>query len=109
MSRRKKKEKSETGLIQTGITQDTNKPVFGGIYKFYETHGLPLDVILHVFVDKGWIPDWIDFYKDARKAGMAHDRILSKLEEAISDSFGKEWSDGVILRLNQIFGPQEPK
>jgi hypothetical protein len=34
---------------------------------------------------------------------MEHERIISKLEEAISDSFGKEFSDRVILTLNKIF------
>ena|SRR5579885_1614453 len=102
MSRRK----SKTGLSQTGITPE-GKRVMNGVYKYYETHGLPLDVLFTVFIRKDWIPDWISFYQEARAAGMEHSRILSKLEEAISDSFGKEWSDLVILKLNQIFGSQE--
>jgi|SRR5579885_1371433 len=101
------RKKTKTGLVQTGVTSD-NKPVYSGVYKFYETHGLPLDVILTTFIEKGWVPDWIDFYKSALSAGMEHSRIISKLEEAVSDSYGKEWCDVVILRLNQIFGPIEP-
>lgn len=101
MSRKKK-----TYLRQVGQTSD-GKKVFTGVYKFYETMGLPLDVMLGCFQTKGWMPDWIDFYKSARKAGMEHDRILSKLEEAISDSFGKEFSDHVIFTLGDIFNPKE--
>ena len=93
---------SKFPLKQTGITQDS-KPVYGGIFKFYETYGLPLDIIFSIFKEKNWVPDWIDFYLDAIKAGMEHNRILSKLEEAISDSFGIEWSNEVISRLNNIF------
>lgn len=108
MSRRKKN-KNKTGLYQTGITTD-DKSVMAGCFTFYETQGLPLDVLFTTFIMKGWVPDWIDFYKSALAAGMEHDRILSKLEEAVSDSFGKEWTEVVILRLNQIFGPpQEPQ
>ncbi len=105
MSHRKNK---NTGLIKVGITTD-NKPVISGIYKFYETHGLPLDIIFDIFIRKEWVPDWISLYQDALAAGMQHDRILSKLEEAINDSFGKEWAAVVIFRLDNIFAPKEEK
>lgn len=99
--------KKKSPLKQTGITPE-GAPVYAGAYKFYETYGLPLDALFIAFQDKGWVPDWTDFYLGALAAGMQHDRIISKLEEAISDSFGKEWSDAVILRLNKTFQPQEP-
>ncbi len=82
---------------------ENHKPVYAGVYKLYETHGLPLDIILSSFKDKGWVPDWIDLYLTAISAGMGHARILSKLEESISDSFGKEMADHVISRLKEIF------
>jgi hypothetical protein len=99
--------KKKCQLIQSAITPD-GKPIYKGVYKFYETHGLPLDVILTVFQSKGWVPDWIDLYLSAMGAGMQHDRIISKLEADISDSYGKEWCDAVILRLNQTF-TQDPQ
>ena len=99
MSRKKKHY-----LKQVAVTTD-GKQVFAGLYKFYETVGLPLDVLLHCFQEKNTLPDWVDFYTSALAAGMEHDRILSKLEEAISDSFGKEFSDHVILTLGKIFKP----
>ncbi len=89
-------------LKQTGITTD-DKPVFGGAYKFYETHGLPLSAILQCFVEKDWMIDWIDFYQAALSAGMEHARIISKLEEAVSDSFGKVFCQEVISRLDKLF------
>jgi alanyl-tRNA synthetase len=90
-------------LEQTGTTTD-GKPVFSKVYKFYETHGLPLSVILQGFADKGWMVDWLDFYQAALSGGMKHDRILSKLEEAISDSYGKEFCQHVISTLDNLFG-----
>lgn len=89
-------------LFQTGTTPDS-KPIFGGVYKFYETHGLPLDVIFISFMEKGWMPDWINFYLAATSGGMQHNRIISKLEEALSDSYGKEFSDTVISKLDSLF------
>lgn len=95
-------------LKQVSVTTD-GKKVFAGLYKFYETVGLPLDVLLHCFQEKNALPDWVDFYISALAAGMDHDRILSKLEEAVSDSFGKEFSDQVIFTLNDLFNSKEIK
>lgn len=98
--------KHKSILKQVGTTP-TGAPVYAGVYKFYETHGLPLDSILTIFQERGWVPDWVNLYLGALAAGMEHDRIISKLEQDISDSFGKEWSDAVILRLNKTFTPQD--
>lgn len=95
-------DKQNSLLYQSMVSTD-GKPVYAGTYKFFETNGLPLDILFSCFKEKGWIPDWIDFYLSAMSAGMEHKRIISKLEEAISDSFGKEWTNQVISRLNQIF------
>lgn len=97
-----RKNKSKSQLIQTGITSD-NKMVMGGLYKCYETHGLPLDMLLSCCISNNWMPDWIDFYQAAFAAGMQHGRIISKLEESVSDSFGKEFCDTVISNLDKIF------
>ena len=94
--------KSKSQLFQTGITKD-GIPVMGGVFKFYETQGVPLDTILFAAIDQKWIPDWIDFYKSATLAGMKHDRVISKLEEGISDSFGSEIASIVISKLNSLF------
>jgi len=80
-----------------------DKSVVDGIWKSYETHGLPLDSIFDVCIHKGWIPDWHALYIQMIASGMGHERILSKLEEAINDSFGKEFGDVVISRLDQFF------
>lgn len=92
----------KTILSQSGVTSD-NKKVISGIYKIFESHGIPLDIIFSILKEKNVIPDWIDFYRSARKVGMSHDRIISKLEEAINDSYGKEFGIQVIYNLNLIF------
>jgi len=99
---KKKKNKQKCLLFQTGVTPE-NESVMGGCFSFYETYGLPLSVIFISFQEKDCIPDWVDFYLAALTAGMEHSRILSKLEEAICDSFGKEICNVVINRLDQSF------
>jgi len=89
-------------IFQSGKTTD-DKIVLSGAYHFFETHGVPLDVLFTLFMERNSVPDWVELYQSARLSGMKHDRILSKLEEAISDSFGKKWSDIVISRLDKEF------
>lgn len=98
--------KSKKLLKQTGITPD-GKSVYAGTYRLCETVGVPLDTLFGCLQEKNSIPDWIDFYQTARQAGMGHERILSKLEEAICDSYGKEFSDHVIFTLDNVFNPKE--
>lgn len=90
-----------------GETTD-GKKVVDGIWKTYETHGLPLDILFTLCIRKEYIPDWISLYKQMLHSKMEHSRILAKLEEAINDSFGKEFCDVVISRLDQIFKEPAP-
>lgn len=92
-------------IYQIGLAD--NKIIVGGIWKMFETHGLPLDTIFSLCLQRDWIPCWITLYKDMLASGMKHDRIISKFEESISDSFGKAFGDEVIFRLNKIFKLKE--
>lgn len=94
-------------LLLSGESED--KTIINNVFHFYETHGLPLDVIFICLMERNIVPNWINFYQAAIKAGMKHSRIISKLDEAISDSFGKEISDVVISRLDSIFKNKENK
>jgi hypothetical protein len=102
----KKKKKNDNPIHQVGETTD-GKPVVDGIWKTYETHGMPLDILFTLCLRKNYVPDWISLYKQMRHSGMEYSRIISKLEEAINDSFGKEFCDVVISRLDQIFKLEE--
>lgn len=93
MSRKKK-----TCLRQIGITED-GKPVLAGVYKAYETYGVPLEVLLVSLEESGAIPCWNTLYDEAKAAGMKHERIKSMLAPAISDSYGPDLCEMVLLRL----------
>jgi alanyl-tRNA synthetase len=98
--------KPDSFIYIVGYTE-AKEAVVGGLWKMYETYGIPLDIIFDACMRRNSIPGWIDLYQDMKKSGMEHGRILSKLEEAINDSFGKEYSGVVISRLSEIFKPQE--
>lgn len=83
-----------------GRTSD-GKIVVTEVFKFYETEGLPLDVILETLRVRDMVPDWLAFVFEATRAGMKFERILSMLDAAISDSYGSELRDVVISRLNK--------
>lgn len=76
--------------------------VFAGVFRHYETTGLPLDVMFDCFRQMNAIPDWLTFYVEAVRAGMKHDRIIAMLDTAIADSYGAEFRDVVIERLTTI-------
>src|SRR5229473_1571502 len=95
--------KKNSILNEAGITTE-GKLVYKGVYRFFETNGVPLDVLFECIDKKDGVVSWVDFYKEAKYAGMEHDRILSKLEEAICDIWGKDFFKVVEGGLNSIFG-----
>ena len=84
-----------------GHTGD-GKTVYAGVYQFFETHGMPLDILLSMLRDRDAVPCWMSFHREALAAGMKHERILSKLDEALSDVYGPEFRDAVIQRLRSV-------
>lgn len=86
-------------LTERGKTED-GRLVLGGVFSLYETHGIPLDIILGGIQEQGALVDWGDFYEAALASGMKHNSIVSKLADAISDTYGQATSDVVLARLN---------
>lgn len=84
-----------------GRTVD-GKTVVSGVYRFFETHGLPLDVVLSTLREKHHVPCWMSLYRECASAGMGHERILDKLEAAISDSYGAAFCAHVIHGLRRL-------
>lgn len=87
-------------LEVSGKTTD-GKFVVQGVYRLHETSGIPLDIILEAIRERGMMPDWEGFIAEAVAAGMSEHRALSKLEPAISDSFGAEMRQIVVARLGK--------
>ena len=83
---------------QVGITPE-GKLVMGGVFKFYDTKGMPLPILFMLMQDNNMIPQPLMFYDDATKGGWKHKTIMSKLEEAYCDSYGKMFWESVKPRL----------
>ena len=81
--------------------------VVKGVFSFYETEGIPLDVLFDTLKDKGAIPDWPTFVLEAVEAGMKVPRILSMLDTAIADSYGPTLRDVVLFRLRSMVEADE--
>lgn len=81
--------------------------VVQGVYSFYETEGLPLDVLFETLRNKGMIPDWPTFVLEAVEARMKVPRILSMLETAVADSYGSDMRDVVLRRLRSMTSEDE--
>lgn len=88
-------------LYVTGKTSD-GKVMLGGVFRFFETHGMPLDELFQLLDQRDNLPDWLAFYDEAKAAGMKRDRILSKLEGVIDDSYGHDFRVEVIRRLEAL-------
>jgi hypothetical protein len=83
-----------------GRTVD-DKLVLAEVYKFYSSTGLPLEMIFDVLQAQRAVPCWMTFVKEAQEAGMEYSRILSRLDEALVDSYGPQFRDTVFKELNR--------
>lgn len=83
------------GLVDGGYA-------YGGVYRFHETTGTPLSVIVEEVTRKGGVVALDEYLREAQAAGMSGDRAAQKLAEAFSDSLGAEHAGQVALRLRVL-------
>lgn len=57
-----------------GKTTD-GKLVLANVYKYYSSIGLPLDTLFDNLSQKGYMPSWIHFVREAIAAGMKKSRV----------------------------------
>ena len=74
-----------------------------GLFLFYDTFGVPFEVIFDECRAAQVMPSWRHLYRDARQAGWSHQRILARLWESLGDVYGGEFRDIVIRRLQEQF------
>lgn len=65
----------------------------GGVFKLNDTHGLPLEITLDKLRDNNMIPDWIEFWQHAMKAGWTEERTWIMMTSAIGDVYGPEFRE----------------
>jgi hypothetical protein len=81
-----------------GETTD-GKMVVAGVFKMYDTVGLPLADIFERLTERNMIPSFPHFYDEAIAAGWKHKTIILRLREALADSHGSEFANVVCERL----------
>ena len=83
-------------LIQVVGKTVEDQLVLSGLYRYFETTGLPLSDIFEEIKNKNMVPSWNHLYEEMVKAGMNHDRIISRLSLDIFDVYGREYRDLII-------------
>ena len=89
-------------MNQIGVTQD-GKIAYAGLAKFHFQDGLPLSVIFDELQKRNSIPSWIHLYKEFEDNGMKHENIIRLLSEHIFESYGKDFRNVVIERLEYVY------
>jgi len=78
--------------------------VVGNVFLLCESRGLPLEFIIDSLKDEGFVISWVDFYEDSLNALWSPETTLSKIQNALNETYGKEYSNDVILRLRAYIG-----
>lgn len=85
----------------SGKTEE-GKLVISGVFKLYDTLGLPLEILFMEMKKNDLVPDWVDFYNCAIAQGWKKKTILSRLGTAIRASYGKEFELYVLKILDNL-------
>lgn len=88
-------------MIQSGITPES-RPVMAGVGTLCFTKGVPLEIILTVFQDKGFVVDWVDYIMTALNDGHNPRTIRARIESAVSDVYGKDYTKEVMARVDRV-------
>lgn len=82
-----------------GKTKDNGLKVVSGVFKLFDTSGLPLTDLFEYLKQNNFIPSWNHFYEEAKKSGWKDKTIFSRLSEALEDVYGLEFKNIVLERL----------
>lgn len=90
-----------TDLIYAVGKTPEGRLVARGIYAFYETNGLPLDIIIDELWKKNALPDWQQLIIDMVIAGRSRNHSIDAIVHAIQDAgcYPEDFSSNVIERL----------
>lgn len=69
-------------------------------FELMTEHGVPLDIILTSFKEKGVIVDWGHFIDQALEAKWNPGTLQTKVQTAIGDVYGSDYRDGFMKRFN---------
>lgn len=81
------------------MTSD-GKPVVVGLYRFYETIGMPLEMVVSMIHQRGQIPCWQTLVEEMKSGGLSERKIQGQLETIIKFVYRGTFGDEILRRLN---------
>lgn len=91
----------DTSTLIVGKTEEGDR-VIAGLGMLYFQEGLPLSVIFDACKNHGVRPSFYHLYYELKENGMTHDRIVHLLNEHVFESYGKEFRNAVLLRIEML-------
>ena len=83
-----------------------NKTIDGcTIYQFfqwYDTHGIPLDVIMTMAIEESFALDWQDFWWNSMEKYWNPDSTFSKLKANVLEVYGIDFYNQWLPRMKQV-------
>jgi len=76
-------------------------PVIDGVGHACFSRGIPLEIVLEYFKSKNLVVDWCDYIDTAIADGHSIRTICAKMQSAISEVYGRKYSEQVMLRAEQ--------
>jgi hypothetical protein len=87
-------------LVPAGKTKD-GKLVVRGVFAFFDTYGLPLDVAVERLRVEGLVPDWCELYDSCIKAGWRPTSTFERLLALVGDVYGPTFKAGWEPRMRE--------
>lgn len=91
-----RKRKAGPNLIPVGRTPD-GLVVVQGAFEFFDTYGLPLDLVFARLRQGGFMPDWAHLYDRCIEAGWNPASTWERLRNLVGDVYGPSfrvrWED----------------
>ena len=80
------------------ITEDHTR-VVSGVFRVYETLGIPLEIILDELNKNNLQISWMDFIQESMNAGRKKEKVLATCKSAICEVYGHEYYEQWSHRL----------
>lgn len=91
-------------LSIVGATGYERKPVISGFFMLVDGQGLPLDIVLRAFEERGYVPCWLTFFMEAIERGWNPQSTLTKIQMACEDVYSVDHAEKVVKKLREHTG-----